>query len=46
MLYIFNRNDRVHISWNATEKRNNRAEDNRSRSLLSRVSVVWRGSAG
>ncbi|MBB2971002.1 hypothetical protein FHU14_001499 [Mesorhizobium sp. RMAD-H1] len=46
MLYIFNRNDRVHISWNSTEKRSNRAEDNRSRSLLSRVSVVWRGSAG
>ena len=22
MLYIFNRNNRVHISWNATEKRN------------------------
>ncbi len=46
MLYVFNRNGRVHIAWNSTERSKTRADDNRSRSLLSRVSVVWRGSAG
>jgi hypothetical protein len=45
MLYIFNRNNRVHISWNATEKRN--APSNNAKSgVASALSFIWTRSAG
>jgi hypothetical protein len=45
MLYIFNRNNRVHISWNATEKRNAPASNAKS-GIGSALSFIWTRSAG
>ena len=44
MLYIFNRNNRVHISWNATERRNT-PSSNKS-GIGSALSFIWTRSAG
>jgi hypothetical protein len=44
MLYIFNRNNRVHISWNATEKRS--APSNAKSGIASALSFIWTRSAG
>ncbi|MCO4316098.1 hypothetical protein M8997_002790 [Phyllobacterium sp. 21LDTY02-6] len=45
MLYIFNRNNRVHIAWNATEKRD-MARANEKSGLASALSFIWTRSAG
>ncbi len=45
MLYIFNRNNRVHISWNATEK-SSAPNSNLKSGIASAVSFIWTRSAG
>lgn len=45
MLYIFNRNNGVHIAWNATEKRDT-PRTNAKSGVVSALSFIWTRSAG
>ena len=45
MFYIFNRNNRVHIAWNATEKRDTPNTNTKS-GIASAMSFIWTRSAG
>lgn len=44
MLYVFDRGNRIHIAWNATEKENNRLVRGRNDGAFARLIGAFRNN--